>query len=521
MALDGAFRLTAGHRPDTSWIVAALVFSVTACVFTLLSATLEPSHDNAWYMIAASRILDGAVPGREIFELNPPLIMYMLVPAAWLVRVTGWDYHLVFTAFIALLCVLSVTLSYVLLERHRLAVRAPLFVGIGILASMFLMQERDLGQRDGLSFILMLPFVLLVACRLLDGQDGPLGFRLVTAAMAAIGIMLKPFFVLLPILFVAIEIVRMRRVSCIWRAEYLFVAALGAGYLALIWIFFREWLGLASIVLDVYSAYDEPRWVYKPILIYDLGLFIFVSLVILLVRSSGRDVRFAGLMMLGALALEAGAILQMKPWVYHFDPYRMCAVTALILAVAAPRASYTAKSALSVAFAQAATVAFLAYSAVTSHYFERPHVDAELKDLLRSIRPGSFMALSSQLRPSFPNVNETGVTWASSFPCQWMAGGILKLSRGSVSQQIRAKELQSLNARLVGLDLERAKPQLVMLDLDDHVFSTFGGDWIAFFSIDPVFKAEWAHYVADRQTEKFRFFRRCDGPTCGPSPFSR
>jgi len=47
------------------------------------------AHDAAWFLVAAGRILDGAVLYRDIIEVNPPLGIFAALPIALTSRATG------------------------------------------------------------------------------------------------------------------------------------------------------------------------------------------------------------------------------------------------------------------------------------------------------------------------------------------------------------------------------------------------------------------------------------------------
>lgn len=43
----------------------------------------------AWPLHVADRMLDGARYGRDVIEINPPLIAWLMLPVAWVARVAG------------------------------------------------------------------------------------------------------------------------------------------------------------------------------------------------------------------------------------------------------------------------------------------------------------------------------------------------------------------------------------------------------------------------------------------------
>ena len=49
------------------------------------------SHDVAWFLFGSERMVDGASLYRDVIDVNPPLVFYLGVPAAWLQHALGWS----------------------------------------------------------------------------------------------------------------------------------------------------------------------------------------------------------------------------------------------------------------------------------------------------------------------------------------------------------------------------------------------------------------------------------------------
>jgi hypothetical protein len=68
-----------------SWFVVALILLDTF----LVQLPVVLNADLGWILTLDEKILDGRRLGVDIFELNPPLSVFMYMPAAWLGRITG------------------------------------------------------------------------------------------------------------------------------------------------------------------------------------------------------------------------------------------------------------------------------------------------------------------------------------------------------------------------------------------------------------------------------------------------
>ena len=84
---------------------AALLVAAWAAVTLAARLAIEPlalHHDPALYMECGIRLLGGQLPYDDFFDLNPPLIMYLNVPVAWVAELATVNPLPVFTVAVTL-----------------------------------------------------------------------------------------------------------------------------------------------------------------------------------------------------------------------------------------------------------------------------------------------------------------------------------------------------------------------------------------------------------------------------------
>ena len=112
------------------------LLTVAGFIGGLFAASRSPNLDNAWLLVATGRFMDGAVIGRDLVEVNPPLIYWILAPAVWLSRWLGSDYYTTYCLWVGLLAALSCFLIFKALTQIGIrAGRARLaaFAGLALL----------------------------------------------------------------------------------------------------------------------------------------------------------------------------------------------------------------------------------------------------------------------------------------------------------------------------------------------------------------------------------------------------
>ena len=320
---------------------AAALFVLLA---TVLSDPMLVNHDAAALLFASRMLLDGRLPFVGYFDLNPPLIDYVLAVPALVARAVPLPVPVVFN----LMLVAAVALSWRLARRTlagsglvsettaSLVALAPLVVSG--LARDDAWGRIDFGQREHLFFLLAVPYLVARWRRWEDRPTAP-GLAVGLGLAAGLFASLKPIFLVTIAAPELLGLVRHRRPRALVAPETLAAAAVVLAYAAHFALlpaavreaFFHRWLPL---IANGYAAYDAPL---REILARRglWGALGAAALPFLLRPSEPSPAwRLARAFSVATIAAAAGFVLQHKGWSYHLLPAVGGAVVLALLMLA-------------------------------------------------------------------------------------------------------------------------------------------------------------------------------------------
>lgn len=404
-----------------------LLLAVLISLIGLIPQFIGPINgDSAFLLYAAGRVLDGAKLYVDLLEINPPLIIWLNIPVVAASRLLDVEPILGFRVAVVLLIVLVVGFSNRLLRitgllpaSHRRGAMLALLFGLMVLPRL------EFGEREHLTLILVLPYLVLAATRLeRQTVSGLLG--LLAGLAAAAGIALKPHFILLWLAREAIVMRRMR--SRVPTPEGMLIVALGLVYIAAVWIVTPEYFALVG---ELGPAYQ--RFIHNSIPVTALlgdgaplslgALLIAVGAWRLCTRPGIR------LVLVGSLvAAYVAAVMQQKGWRYHFLP----AITMGWLLMAGTAYWTRRGTRMDTVFralgaAGAITVA-LTIIAASIRQVARPDDPAYASDpsvsqllpIFAEFRGQPAAVLSTNMASGFPLTVYAGTKWPLRFPHMWL-----------------------------------------------------------------------------------------------------
>ncbi|MFP6745683.1 MAG: hypothetical protein VCB77_10915, partial [Alphaproteobacteria bacterium] len=307
--------------------VLALVFLASA----VLRLDQTVNNDIAWYLYAAGTLLDGGVPYDDIFfEVNPPLMLYLTVPAVAVARLTGLFVVHAYFLYVFAVVALSLALTWLLVDDHGAPRKGFLAMAVFVLV---ILPAADFGQREPMMVTLAMPYFALAILRA-SGHDCPTAMAILIGGLAALGFAIKPHFLLVPVLLELYRLTYSRDLSAMFRAETLALAAGVAFYLASILVFTPDYVSrVVPFALEVYNAayrntlgfvMNRPEAWLLPAALVTRGL-------------TRRRQRFAiagDVFLIASVGFFIAYLAQMKGWNYHIHPTRAMLAMALGLMVA-------------------------------------------------------------------------------------------------------------------------------------------------------------------------------------------
>ena len=179
--------------------------------------------------------------GPEVLESNPPLAIWLSAVVVAMGRLLHLPVTLVFKTLVTLLAGVSGAVCFSVLRtmqaadpnRFPAATRANDWILAFVWTVMFgVLPARDFGQRDHVLALLVLPY-LITAARPLVPEAGtwPWLARLGVAAVAGVGVALKPHHLLIPVAVELLVLVKSRRLRLLEPTVFLLA---GVAYLSAI-----------------------------------------------------------------------------------------------------------------------------------------------------------------------------------------------------------------------------------------------------------------------------------------------
>jgi hypothetical protein len=487
----------------------------------------SPDHDQAWYLCAAQRVLSGArIYGPQIVETNPPLIIWFSTIPVFLGRLLHLDPIPMLKLTVLAAIFVSLLWSGRILRAAGLAQSLLLsFIAIGsVLSAEIFLHAYDLGQREHLLVILLLPYVLSAVfadkLRLSFAELCALGL------VAGIAVCFKPQQVLI---LIALEIF-----LAAWTRSLRRLAnpAVLSAILAILTYILLVRLAIPQYFTTVIPLLRETYWAYGPFTIWQMikrePLFdaFFVATLLLFVWRRHR-LRYAvttGAFLACSLGGAIAYCIQRVGSPYQAFPQ----ITFLLLAVLWLGIGLLPTSIASgwkpnPVFAVSSAVVVLMFVPLLILAARVPASAGPYQAKILAQYPPQtpIYIFSDYVWDGFPYVLKDHLVWASRFPCLWMLSAIVQNERAETGGPAPAKILPpEVVKRLADLqraqtveDFQRWKPVVVIVrrcgPSTPCVFlGRINFDPIPWFLKSPAFSAEWSHYRLQSSHGAFDVYTR-------------
>jgi hypothetical protein len=411
-------------RPSRDWSWAALGIVAALAVVTLVGEYRRPLNpDAAWLLYAAGRVLQGERLYSDLLEINPPLIVWLNLPVAWVSRVTGWPDAAVFRAavlgLVALSCALTVGLARGFGRAYgRWVLAAVLFVLLPLVGGMF-------GQREHLLLALVLPLVSLTVLRI-EQLPMSTGAAAAIGLMGAAGIALKPHYAAGWLLMVAYRCWSGGRRARPLMPEDVAVVGAGIAYPLLALVLTPDYFRLVAGAARDYLSYGWQPLRY--VLLDDSpALWFYVALVVWLLFDRGmRRIPRSGVLAAMGVGAVVAVALQHKGWSYHYLPLTACAFL-LAASTLASAGGGTMGSVARLAYGVMVLLFAGTMSALVARRAFGPLDPREQRQVAvheavaGQIGARTILVLSSQLRDAFPLTNDVRLRWVGGYANMWMS----------------------------------------------------------------------------------------------------
>ena len=488
------------------------ILILALCVSSYVHFLSANAADKNWLLAAANMLVSGKKLYTDIFEINPPLIVWLYTVPVWLAQQIRFltDFNLLVLLGLALIG-LVIRLSLGLLAQHPAFENAPrkrtwfgfllAFVFIFCTAPMFFF------DREHILLVLSFPYILRFTPTLSNVRVC-LSRRITIGLLAAVGFCIKPHALLFFGVLQLFYLLRERSLRIALSLESVMVGLFAAGYGAIIYFTLPEYIHtVLPMAMVTYAAYSR-----KVTGIYSLIVFVVIMAITFVdFRSRHRSpLRRDVYYFIGVCFAYLLYALANNGWAYTYNPLISMAriLTGWVLfeflwlrqnaeAQSLPSREYEF-GARACIFNLVLNGAFYAFLLVSYFIPQDCRREPNCRSAVLFMREAkhykghSFGSMSLEFGKWSEFSRETGERWDTRFNHLWMipqfvlSGPEFAVKNAWITEYVGKAYADDFNLR---------KPDIIYVDDSPHFFGKQGHfDLLGYMAQNPAFRDAWTHY---------------------------
>ncbi len=245
-----------GADAITKLLWMAVLWGLGLYAFVLFQIAIAP--DKAILLTFAERLLDGGSFSRDTYDPNPPMSMILFMPDILLSRLSGLPIYYAHYAMGTIWVALSLCLSYLLMRRIPQIdyIERQVFM-LAMALNIVVVPNVSFGDREHFIILGLIPF-MLAQILITQGIKTPGSIQYPALIFGALGLMIKPHYVVLPAAIFLHRLIKRRSIWPFFRDADVLV--LGAVILAYITLLLTVFYDFTTIVLpDILKLYITAR----------------------------------------------------------------------------------------------------------------------------------------------------------------------------------------------------------------------------------------------------------------------
>ena len=283
-----------------------------------LHYSLNP--DTSWLIVAAEKMLQGKILGKDILEVNPPASTLLYIPSVICAQLfhiraeIGVMCSIYLLTFMLCLFLLRVNKKAELTDRLAMNGMCLLFVALTCLYFQFYFS-----QREHYALILGIPYIIMSAVRQSKKEENfNYWFFIVSGVSMGISGCIKPVFFLVPLFCNLLYVFSEKRLKGLFWIENLIISIICFAYLLIIFIFFGDYLKfLNEFIFDAYFKRQQP---WEGVFFSEGFLFVVQAAFYLLLTFFFRPSILQRQIFIASLGFYFAFLLQRKGYFYHVYP---------------------------------------------------------------------------------------------------------------------------------------------------------------------------------------------------------
>ena len=493
-----------------------LAFFLPIALFAALSYFLQVqvlfSPDVGYLIYAANQLLAGGKYAADIFETNPPMILYLYMPICFLhkwlhieIILLARIYGLFLTSVSSLCC--FVLLKKLIEPNDRIYFKVLFYT---ILVVYFILPMNDILQREHILLIALLPYLLSAALRL---ENKPISTfsAVVIGVCAGLGFALKPYFLVTFCLIEGFFIIKKRQIFAWVRIESLIISSILVLYFCSIWVFQPDYL---RIILPLVSRYYLP-FIKGPLinilLLYSIPFCLAMLLSYALTYKQDKYRTIGTILFLGLLGMTIAIFITQAPWYYHVLPAFGLAFIFLMHVVGQALQNRL------IFFSMVVMAGFVVFGPIP-YCYERYRIMVEstknssrnklIAYINNSSKQHSIFCFCTGTICCFPLVYETQSVHAQRFSQFWWYRGLRFSEKYSVyPDQVIKDRTFIINA--IAADLNHYRARWVIIDNNDfNIAEDIDVNLISYLSENKQFRDAWQNYDVSTRIDNYTIYER-------------
>jgi hypothetical protein len=484
-----------------------------------LQQTVTFSPDVSYLIHASHQLWRGEHYGVEIFETNPPMILYLYLPVVFIKNVFLTSVQFALRSYVILLATLSITTSFILLKK--LVPRDLFYQNCMIITGLFvllLLPVHAFGQREHIFLIFIFPYLFSVALYLEKKSLHP-ALQLLISVMAALGFAIKPFF-LIPLFFIECYVIFYKKdLWALFRLSNMVIACVFVLYFISIVVWQKGYFDIIlPMVMKYYFPFFSRSWIET--FSEENVLFCLAMIVVFFMFYRLDQYKILGMIFcLATAGMVIGYIIPKQSWYYHLYPALGMAFILMLhflkqLTTQTKILSHTVRlKNILVFIVLLQIVGFLPLNNYLMLIFmtQKHHAtfSRQLAEYVASTQgERSIFCFNIYASDCFPLVYDENVRYAERFPSFWWYNGLRKVEKiNPHNPQLLQDKKFLLDA--VSDDLNHYQARWIVID--DRIYKHYEGDdfnLIYYLSQNENFKEAIKNYRYIKKIDNFSIYER-------------
>lgn len=451
--------------------------------------------DDAWLLDVAGRVVGGERLGVDVIESNPPLIIYLMEAPVYLAKLFHISHVTGFIIYIEIIGLVTTVITFTQVKDTSLR--------LCLIFIIFFLPGVVFGEREHIFIMLAMPYFVSQWRK----EKAPLWYLIVSGLLAAVGVSLKPFFVIIWLATVLTKMVLDRRFFAFLNWQDLLIGIIGGAYL--LYVVFVEKTYMASVFPLIYKYYgafgtdkiEALQQVGRLIMLFQLPFWMMFYL------NRNMVTRALYFLNFGNLASIIMIALQQKTWLNYFYPAHFFGFLENILLIAAVFAnSKLLWNKVAAILASIVVTVLIGYAVVANIRVGLRLADGETKQLVQMFNKYAgnkpVYVLSFDLGVIYPALNYSNAYYRGHYGHLWMMPGMF-MDRPKNGDKVIFKKPEEMNVdeknitQIVLADMKKNPPALVAVTESkyyDRRIGIFQFNLLEYFSQNAEFKDIWSHY---------------------------